>query len=84
MDRQRMSKAQRISKDLPLDAGVDMGDFLDTAADMADETQTYPVGNDILDLHELDDSEYDEILDAHEGLEKALDRWTGLVERFGE
>lgn len=82
MDR-RISKARRISKDLPLDAGAGLSEFLDGAADMADETQTYPVGDQILDLDELDDDEYNEILDAHEGLEKALTRWTGLVERLG-
>ena len=81
MDR-RIQKARRISKDLPLDAGADLGEFLDVAADMADETQTYPVGDQILDLDELDDDEYDEVLDAHEGLEKALSKWTGLVERL--
>ena len=84
MDRQRIQKARRISKDLPLDAGAGMGEFLDVAANMADETQTYPVGDEIFDLDELDDSEYDEILDAHEGLEKALTRWTGIIERIGE
>ena len=45
MDR-RISKARRISKDLPLEhAGADLGEFLDVAAEMADETSTYPVGD---------------------------------------
>ena len=83
MDRRLISKARRISKDLPLDAGAELGEFLDVAANMADETQTYPVGDQILDLEDLDDDEYNEVLDAHEGLEKALSRWTGLVERIG-
>ena len=88
MDR-RIQKARAMLKDLPQDA--DMGEFLDVAGEMITETETYPLietartsGDEILDLEELHDDDYNEILDAHEGLEKALDRWTGLVERLGE
>ncbi len=86
MDR-RIIKAWQILKDLPQDA--DMGEFLDVAAEMADETQTYPLietartsGDEILDLDELDDAEYNEILEAHEGLEKALNEYTGMIEKL--
>ena len=82
MDR-RMAKARRILKDAPEGIQDGMADFLDVAADMVEETQTYPGFNGLVDLDDLDDSEYNEILDAHEGLEKALDKWAGLVERLG-
>ena len=60
-----------------------MGEFLDVAANMAGETQTYPVGNEIFDPEGLDDGEDDEVLDAHEGLAKSLQTWTEITERLG-
>ena len=83
MDR-RIQKARRISKDLPEHATADLGEFLDIAGEMFEHTETYPIGDHILDLDELDDDEYDEILDAHEGLEKAYARWTGAMDRLGD
>ena len=80
MDR-RIRKAERILRDLPRDA--DMGEFLKAAGEMVDETDTYPVDDRIMDLEKLSDDDYNEIMDAHEDLEKALDRWTGLVEKYG-
>ena len=88
MDRQmtkarRMRKAREILKDVPEGIQDGMAGFLDAVDDMADETQTYPVGDQILDLDELDDDEFDELRDAHEGLGKAFDKWAGVVDRLG-
>ena len=84
MDR-RIQKARRILKDASEGIQDGMADFLDVAADMVDETHTYPRFTGLVDLDDLDDDEYNEILDAHEGegLEEALSRWTGLVDRQG-
>lgn len=83
MDR-RIRKARELHKDVPEGIQDGMADFLDVAANMADETQTYPGFNGLVDLDELDDDEYNDVLDAHEGLGKAFDKWVGLVERLGE
>ncbi len=84
MDR-RIRKARALFRDMPVaDVIQDMGDYLDAAADMVEQTETYPVLEKVLDLDELEDAAYDEILDAHEGLEKALGEWTGLVERLND
>lgn len=82
MDR-RIQKARRILKDAPEGIQDGMADFLDVAADMVDETQTYPGFNGLVDLDELDDDEYNDVLDAHEGLGKAFDKWAGLMDRLG-
>ena len=72
-----MQKAREILKDSPVQDIQEVGEFLDMAADMVDETQTYPGFNGLVDLDELDDSEYNDVLDAHEGLGKAFDKWAG-------
>ena len=80
----RIRKARELHKDVPEGIQDGMADFLDVAADMVDETQTYPGFNGLVDLDDLDDDEYNDVLDAHEGLGKAFDKWVGLVERIGE
>ena len=80
----RIRKARELHKDAPEGIQDGMADFLDVAADMVDETQTYPGFNGLVDLDDLDDDKYNDVLDAHEGLGKAFDKWAGLVERLGD
>ena len=80
----RIRKVRRILRDAPEGIQDGMADFLDVAADVVDETQTYPGFNGLVDLDELDDSEYNDVLDAHDRLGKAFDKWAGIVERLGE
>ena len=82
MDR-RIRKARELHKDVPEGIQDGMAEFLDVAEDMVDETQTYPGFNDLVDLDELDDDKYNEVLDAHEGLDKAFDKWAGVLGRLG-
>ena len=82
MDR-RIRKARELHKDAPEGIQDGMAEFLDVAADMVDETQTYPGFNGLVDLDDLDDNEYNDVLDAHEGLGKAFDKWAGIVDRLG-
>lgn len=67
-----------------LSRDADLREELEIARDMVDKTDTYPVRDGFVDLENLDDAEYDEILDAHESLEKAYDKWTGIIERLGD
>lgn len=83
MDR-RIRKARELHKDAPEGIHDGMADFLDVAEDMVDETGTYPGFNGLVDLDELDDDEYNDVLDAHDGLGKAFDKWAGVVERLGD
>lgn len=78
----RIRKAERILQDLPRDA--DLGEMLEVARHMVDETETYPIDDRIVDLEKFSDDDYNEVLDAHEGLEKALNRWAEITERLGE
>ena len=78
----RIRKARQLRTDIPLEdvQGVisDVGDFLDAAAVMVEETETRPKFEDVLVLDEPDDEIHKEILDAHvdgrEGTEKPVGR----------
>ena len=83
MDR-RIRKARELHKDAPEGIQDSMADFLDVAGDLVEQTETYPGFNGLVDLADLEDDEYNDVLDAHEGLEKAFDKWAGVVERLGE
>ena len=76
----RIRKAEQIMDELSRDA--DLREELEIVRDMVDKTDTYPVRDGFVDLEKLDDVEYNEILDAHESLEKAYDQWTEVKEKY--
>ena len=79
----RHEKARRIMKggyveDVRLGA-EELGDFLGTASEMIDQTETYPVYKEVFDLSDVDASTYDYVLDVHQDLRKSLNDWRGMV-----
>ena len=84
MDR-RTQKARRIYKDMQIqdvEASMqDVGAFLDEAADMADETGTYPGFGNLVELENESDEDFEEGRRRHDNLTKALaeylDWWSG-------
>ena len=79
MDRQRMSKARRIYKDMAvqeIEAGMhDLGDFLDDTAGMAEESGAYPGFDSLIVLEDESDSDFEEGRRRHKNLTKALDEY---------
>ena len=77
MDR-RLRKAEILHKDI--DSAMDgVGEFLGVADEMLTETETYPVRDQYIDMEELDDDEYNEIVDSHRRLNRAFARWSKAV-----
>ena len=82
-DEVRHEKARRILKggyveDVRLGA-EELGDFLGTASEMIDQTETYPVYEEVFDLSDVDESTYEYVIDVHKSLKQSLNDWRGMV-----
>lgn len=82
-DDYRHEKARRILKVSFVDdvrLGVEeLSDYLATASEMIDQTETYPVYENVFDMADTDVATYDYVLNVHKDLKKSLNDWRGMV-----
>ena len=80
----RIAKAREILKDSPVQDIQDVGDFLDVAADMADETDTYQGFDGLLDLDAVDDDRHERLRERHSAAVDAVSDLGDYIEELRE